>query len=355
MTHVVIDINGYYSGVGAALANTALGMWALSSNTSGSSNTAIGNGSLTANTIGAGNSAMGMGALGANTTGNYNTATGVQALRSNTSGNANTAIGMDTLEQNSTGYDNTAVGNDALHESTTGFFNTAVGVNALLWDTTGAQNTAVGAGALTFLTSGNSNIAVGNLAGAYLTTGTYNVHIANQGLSTDTNVIRIGDTHQTNTFVAGIRGVTTAANDAIPVVIDSAGQLGTVSSSRRFKEDIRDMDEASSGLSRLRPVTFRYKKPYADGSKPIQYGLIAEEVAEVYPDLVARSADGQIETVKYQVLDSMLLNEMQRQQAVIRGLEQQNQDLQRRLARLETALVSAPGEPKIPESTGNIR
>src|SRR5207253_7188545 len=114
----------------------------------------------------------------------------------------------------------------------------------------------------------------------------------------------------------------------IPVVIDSAGQLRTVSSSRRFKEDIQDMGEASSGLLHLRPVTFRYKKPYADGSKPIQYGLIAEEVAEVYPDLVARSADGQIETVKYQVLDSMLLNEIQRQARVI-------EDLEKRLARLE--------------------
>ena len=116
------------------------------------------------------------------------------------------------------------------------------------------------------------------------------------------------------------------------------------------------MGEASSGLMHLRPVTFRYKKPYADGTKPVQYGLIAEEVAEVYPDLVARSADGQIETVKYQVLDSMLLNEVQHQQAEIssqkgqiRVLEQQNQDLQRRLARLEAALVSASGEPRLPE------
>ena len=111
-------------------------------------------------------------------------------------------------------------------------------------------------------------------------------------------------------------------------MIDSAGQLGTVSSSRRFKEDIADMGDSSRGLMDLRPVTYRYKQPFADGSKPIQYGLIAEEVAEVYPDLVAHSVDGQIETVKYQVLDSMLLNEIQRQQAQIRKLEE-------RLAKLE--------------------
>jgi hypothetical protein len=119
------------------------------------------------------------------------------------------------------------------------------------------------------------------------------------------------------------------------VVIDSNGQLGTISSSRRFKEDIQDMADSSNGLMRLRPVTFRYQKPFADGSKPIQYGLIAEEVAEVYPDL----ADGQIETAKFQVLDSMLLNEVQRQQKEIGDLKQQNQNLQERLARLESAMA----------------
>ena len=118
---------------------------------------------------------------------------------------------------------------------------------------------------------------------------------------------------QNSFFAAGVRGITTGNSNAIPVVIDYDGQLGTVSSSRRLKEDIHDMGDTSSGLLRLRPVTFRYRKPFADGSKPIEYGLIAEEVAEVYPDLVAHSADGQIETVKYQVLDSMLLNELQKE------------------------------------------
>jgi hypothetical protein len=105
--------------------------------------------------------------------------------------------------------------------------------------------------------------------------------------------------------------VQTGLGNAVPVLIDGNGQLGTVNSSRRYKEDIQDMSDASRGLMRLRPVTFRYRNPFADGSKPVQYGLIAEEVAEVYPDLVARSADGQIETLKYQVLDAMLLNEVQ--------------------------------------------
>ena len=214
---------------------------------------------------------------------------------------------------------------------------------------------------------GDSNTSLGAFAGDLVVGGSHNIHIGHPGTATDSGTIRIGTPCpspvygcQSATFVAGIYGVNTSG---IPVYINSNGQLGTVSSSRRYKEDIQDMGEASSGLLRLRPVTFRYKKPFADGSKPIQYGLIAEEVAEVYPDLVARSADGQIETVKYQVLDSMLLNEVQRQQVgiaaqksdlsaqkeQIRVLEQQNQDLQRRLARLEAALVSASGEPRLPQ------
>jgi len=145
--------------------------------------------------------------------------------------------------------------------------------------------------------------------------------------------------NQNSFFAAGIRGVATGNNDAMPVVIDSNEQ-GTVSSSRRFKEDINDMDTVSSGLMRLRPVTFRYKKPFADGSKPIQYGLIAEEVADVYPDLVVHSADGQIETVKYHVLDSMLLNELQKEQKQVQEQAERIRVLEARLAVLEKALLS---------------
>jgi hypothetical protein len=121
-------------------------------------------------------------------------------------------------------------------------------------------------------------------------------------------------------------------------MIDSNGNLGTISSSRRYKEDIQDMGDTSSGLLRLRPVTFRYKQPFNDGSKPMQYGLIAEEVAEVYPDLVARTADGRIETVKYQVLDSMLLNELQKQNAAIAAQQEQIRSLEERLAKVEAAI-----------------
>ena len=151
----------------------------------------------------------------------------------------------------------------------------------------------------------------------------------------------MGSAPQTSAFIAGIYGTTTSANNAVPVLVDSNGNLGTISSSRRYKEDIQDMRDASSGLLRLRPVTFRYKQAFGDGSKPIQYGLIAEEVAEVYPDLVARSADGQIETVKYQVLDSMLLNELQKQNETIAAQKDQIRSLEERLAKVEAALEGA--------------
>jgi len=143
----------------------------------------------------------------------------------------------------------------------------------------------------------------------------------------------------TGIFLSGVNGTTTGQNNAVSLLIDSNGQIGTVSSSRRYKEDIHDMADASRNLLRLRPVTFRYKKPFADGSKPIQYGLIAEEVAEVYPDLVAYGSDGQIETVKYQLLPTMLLNEVQRQDRTIaeqqRLLAEQVSTIERQARQIE--------------------
>jgi hypothetical protein len=363
--------------------NTATGYMALSSNTTASGNTANGFFALSANTTGGGNTATGTSTLQSNTTGNDNTANGYLALQNNTTGNANTAQGFDALQFNTSGFSNTAGGAFALQSNTTGSANTAqgefalnsnttgtnntaqgvealdaniigsrntaqganalesstgndnsaAGASALFSNTTGSQNTAVGSSALYFNASGNGNIAIGYQAG-YGVTGSNNIHIGAQGAPGDSGTIRIGTPSiQTSFLVAGVSNVNLGGDsNAVGVLIDTTtGQLGIASSSRRYKEDINDMGEASRDLMRLRPVTFRYKKPLADGSKPIQYGLIAEEVNEVYPDLVAHSADGQIETVKYQVLDSMLLNEVQRQQAEIGAQREQLQKLEQRL------------------------
>jgi len=173
------------------------------------------------------------------------------------------------------------------------------------------------------------NIAVGYQAGSNLTSGNWNIDIGNQGVAADGNTIRIGDSNQTRTFIAGIRGTTTGSDDTAPVLIDSNGQLGTIPSSIRFKQDVADMGEGSSPLMELRPVTFHYKaRPHG----PLQYGLIAEEVERVMPELVVRDATGQVETVAYHELPAMLLNELQKQQATIEALRS---DRDKQLTRIE--------------------
>ena len=218
-----------------------------------------------------------------------------------------------------------------------------------------SANIALGIGALSNITTGTNNIAIGSLAASAVSGGnSNNIHIGNQGSPGDSGTIRLGTLGtQSMFFAAGVRGIITGSNSAVGVMIDSNGQLGTLSSSLRFKDDIEDMGDASRDLMRLRPVTFRYKQPFADGSKPIQYGLIAEDVAKVYPDLVAHSADGQIETVKYQVLAPMLLNTVQRHQEETRRLEQrvdeqeqENQLLRERLAQIEAGLASLSSAKK---------
>jgi hypothetical protein len=290
---------------------------------------------------GPGFGSTGFGVLAFNSTasGSGNTAFGYRVLTSVTSASGNAGMGQFALNSTTTGALNTGIGNAALRQNTTGSDNSALGNLALLNNTTGGSNTGLGSRALSNHTTGNNNIAVGYNAGSQVTANSNNIHIGHAGTASDSGTIRIGTSGtQTEFYVAGVTGVTTT-NSAVPVLIDTTtGQLGVASSSRRYKEDIQDMAEASEGLMRLRPVTYRYQKAFTDGSKPVQYGLIAEEVEEVYPDLVAHSADGKIETVKYQVLDSMLLNEVQKQQAKIRTQETQIRFLEERLAKLEAAI-----------------
>jgi hypothetical protein len=232
------------------------------------------------------------------------------------SGFSNTGIGNSALAANSTGNNNTACGDSALFSNTTGGTNTASGTSALSNNTEGSNNTASGLGALGSNTTGSANIAIGALAGTNLTTGDSNIDIGNFGVAGESATIRIGRSLHTRAFLAGVRGVMTGVNNAVAVMIDSAGQLGTVSSSRRVKQDIEDMEEASEALMKLRPVTFRYKASL-DPTGSRQHGLIAEEVAEVFPDLVVYEKDGQPETVRYHVLVPMLLNEVQKDRRTI--------------------------------------
>ena len=288
-------------------ANTASGYEALYSNTTGNYNTAAGFSALALNTTGDSNTAAGTDALSNNTTGHYNTATGDSALAFNTTGSYNLANGYATLYSNTTGSYNLANGYVALYSNTIGFFNMGNGVGALYKNTTGGYNVAEGLLALYNNTTGGSNIAIGTSAGINLTTGSANIDIGNAGVAGESRTIRIG-TQGTQTFayMAGIRGV--AAPGGVGVMIDSNGKLGTVVSSARFKEMIEPMDKASDAILSLKPVTFHYKKEW-DPAGIRQYGLVAEEVEKVAPELVARDEKGKPYSVRYEAINAMLLNE----------------------------------------------
>ena len=302
--------------------NSGFGVDALRYSTSGNNNTAVGSSALRANTVGFRNTSIGTYALSSNTDGLTNTATGAFALRFNTAGDLNAATGAQALYSNTTGSNNVAIGALALYDNDTGNGNVAVGKDALA------------------NSSGDRNVAIGQQAGGMLTTGNDNIAIGNEGTAGEGATIRIGTagTHA-RTFIAGIRGVATGQPDANSVMVDSNGQLGTIQSSRRYKEDIHDMGDATERLLELRPVLFRYKSRNAGGNGPLEYGLIAEEVAEVFPDLVVYDDEGRPETVKYHLLGSMLLNELKKEHERVRAYAGRTEDLEADVAALKLELA----------------
>jgi hypothetical protein len=304
------------------LGNTGIGWYSLYVNTTGSFNTGVGAGALALNNADS-NTAFGAAALLFNTTGFSNTAVGAATLLNNTTGVENTAIGGGALSANTEGLDNAATGFGSLSHNTTGGANTADGSGALFNNTTGEFNTAVGQGALQANTTGSANVALGVGAGGSVTTAE--------------NVICIGATVgganvSNRCYIGNIRSATTGNNNAIPVLIDSAGQLGTISSSRRFKKEIKPMDKASEAILALKPVTFHYK---SDNTNRPEFGLIAEQVAKVNPDLVVRDESGEIYTVRYDAVNAMLLNEFLKEH---RKVEELTKDFQVTVAQLTARL-----------------
>ena len=355
--------------------NTAVGFLSLRSNTTNSFNTALGAGALLLNTAD-GNTATGAAALLSNTTGAFNTATGALALFSNTAF-SNTATGANALFSNTTGYENTATGQDALFSNTSGFRNTAIGQGALIlnttanentatgwhalfaftgqgittantadgaealeFNTTGVDNTATGAYALISNTTGNGNTAIGldaldhnttginNTAlgvgaGVQQTTGSNNIYIGDSGLnSTEANTIRIGASSSTGNdytdcYIGGIFGNTALG---VAVYINSVGHLSTTASSARFKDDIKPMANASEALFALKPVAFHYKKEI-DPTGKSQFGLVAEDVEKVNPNLVLPDKEGKPYSVRYDQVNAMLLNEFLKEHQEVQRLE----------------------------------
>ena len=331
--------------------NTAIGTDALERNTTGSFNTANGAGALLENTIGLNNTAIGFEALFSNSNGANNTASGSDALLNNTTGFDNTAAGTNALEKNTTGANNTANGFQALNSNTTGNFNTANGVEALFSNTTGFDNTANGVEALNNNTTGNNNIAMGHLAGQNLTTGSNNIDIGNVGVATEANTIRIGtEGTQAATFMAGISGATVPSG--VAVIIDSSGHLGTTKSSARFKEEIKPMENASEAILALKPVTFRYKHELDPDGIP-QFGLIAEQVEKINPDLVARDEKGQVYTVRYDAVNAMLLNEFLKEHRKVQ--EQEATIAQLKSAALKQEAVNAEQRKEMEALTASLK
>ena len=303
--------------------NTAEGTGALLDlGINGFNTTAIGFMSLKSNTQGDGNTAVGAGALFSNRGEGQNTATGAGALF-NSFGANNTANGAFALYTNGIGSGNTAMGSNALYSNRTAFANTAIGYGSLFNNTgedfaLGAGNTAIGFQALYNNTTGNSNIALGGYAGWNRTTGDFNIDIGNAGVAGEANTIRIGDDSiHGATFIAGISGQD--ANGGEPVFVTNTGKLGTVNvpSSARFKDDIKPMDKSSEVILALKPVTFHYKKEI-DPNGLRQFGLVAEEVEKVAPDLVRRDRNRKLQTVRYDQVNAMLLNEFLKEHRTVK-------------------------------------
>ena len=342
--------------------NTATGDSALRANTTGSENTANGANALFVNTEGRSNTAVGFEALLENTTGNNNTATGSAALRSNETGINNTANGSQALFSNKTGDNNTANGIQALYSNIDGINNTANGLNALFSNTSGSENTANGHGALFSNTTGNdntadghdalfnnttgsNNIAIGHGAGSNLTTGSNNIDIGFFGVAGEANTIRIGTQGtQTATFIAGISGAPIGGGGAVRV--NANGQLGTAPSSARFKENIKPMDTASEAIHALKPVTFHYKKEFDPEGAP-QFGLVAEDVETVNPDLVARDDQGKVYTVRYDAVNAMLLNEFLKEHRKVQELEKQVEKLTAGLQKVSVQVEMSRAAPQM--------
>jgi Chaperone of endosialidase len=365
---VITDPEGYFPGWNTAegqsalfslttgFYNTALGGVALYSNTTGNNNTAVGLNALFRNNTGSGNTGMGAAALYFNTWGNFNTATGTAALRSNTAGNwntangyhalyfntignSNTANGPYALHSNTTGSENTAGGAQALYSNTTGYQNTAIGRDALLANTIGYQSTAIGSRALRDST-GHGNTAVGDLAGARVTTAS--------------NVICIGrhvygENVSHSCWIGNIWGATGGSE---AVYVNAAGRVGTQVSSQRFKDEIKPMQQASEVIYGLKPVSFRYK-PEIEPARLVGFGLIAEEVEKINPDLVSRDREGKPLSVRYDQVNAMLLNEFLKHHQRVE--KQQSKIDQQQAAIAELKLTAALQQKQIQALTESLK
>jgi hypothetical protein len=320
--------------------NTGIGVFSLLSLTDGTFCTGVGAGTLLANTASE-NTATGAGALLSNTSGSENTANGAFALGNNTQGGANTAIGDEALLNNNTGNDNTANGRQALLNNTTGGSNTAIGESCLFNNIDGGVNTAIGVNTLQNNTHGNNNTAIGVNALGGSVAGNFNIGLgsnAGVNVTSASNVICIGaDGNNVDNacYIGQIFGATSSGGTA--VFVNSNGRLGTATSSQRFKDSVKPMDQSSEALFALKPVTFRYKKE-VDPQRIPQFGLVAEDVEKVNPDLVVRDKEGKAYSVRYDQVNAMLLNEFLKEHKAFIEEQRKVQEQEATIAELKSGM-----------------
>jgi hypothetical protein len=304
-----------------------------SQTSSGVENTAVGFQALYSDVDGAGNTAIGSNALYHNAS-VYNTATGDYALYSNTTGTNNTATGARALSNNTTANSNTANGFNALANNTTGSANTADGNHALYSNTAGSLNTAEGAQALDNST-GSNNVGLGFNAGHNLTTGSGNVCIGAGvlGVAGENNTTRI-------------RNVYSSVATQRAVYVTSNNKIGTLLSSRRYKDDIKPMDKASEAILALKPVRFHYKREIEPNGATM-FGLVAEDVEKVDRELVSYNEKGQVEAVRYDAVNAMLLNEFLKEHRKVEQLEKQVENLTVGLQKVSAQLNASKSAPQV--------
>jgi hypothetical protein len=297
------------------IGNSAFGAFAQFSNTTGSFNTACGAAALDVNSADQ-NTAVGAAALLLNQIGSDNNAVGVSALLNNDSSgngsaNFNNAFGRNALLSNVDGDENDSFGDDSMEENTTGSQNTAMGDDSLDANTTGNGNVAVGKEAGNSIVDGNDNVVLGHNAGIGIVHASRNVAIGSQEAGP------FADFDDT-CFIGSIFGeIVSDPGSQTAVFVDQFNVVGIFNSSQKYKHDIQPMDKASETLYQLKPVTFKFN---SDWKGTTQYGLIAEDVAKVDPQLVSRK-DGDIVTVHYEQINNMLLNEFLKEHKKVQDLE----------------------------------
>jgi len=375
--------------LGAGAGNTGVGWYSLYLAGDSNFNTGVGAGTLVLNT-GDSNTAVGAAALLLNTTGTQNVAVGTDALVHNDSGSDNNAVGAFALFENTTGTFNNAHGRSALEANVDGLENNAMGDLAMVVNTSGSRNTAVGDDALFNNTEGDSNVAVGDEAGNAVTTGSENTFVgksagagatdtlsgniylgvrAGVGVGDEVAFIRIGETTPPvvyDTFVQGIYQ-RPAGPAPLPVVCGSNGKLTANASSRRFKHDIKPIEKGTEAILALKPVTFRYNsddKKNIDNTEALDFGLVAEEVDEVIPDLVIRDKEGKPLSVHYQGVTMMLLSEFIKEhkkveelQATVaqqqKGMEVLTAQLKEQAARIQKVSAQLEASKPAPQVVNN--